>query len=144
MEKKIKIKKISLITLLITALYFLQCYWAMGAYFNDLSCGCLDCSVWIELIFDSVVQLIIIIPIRLLCWKLEIKKLWQIICPSIILCCFWLFMDNEIFKDRVSCWSTFSTSEEWYYTRHLSLLPIFVCIIVFAFLLYPILNLNKK
>lgn len=140
----LKTKKILLITILATALYLSQVHWAMGEYFNNLSTGCLDCSIWIELIFNSVFQLLILISFFLISWRFEMKSKWQIICSSIILSFWWLLRNNGIFIDRVSGWSTFLTSEEWASTIGLSLIPILVCIIVFVLALNRILKLNKK
>lgn len=140
----IRTKKILIITILATALYLLQVHWAMGEYFNNLSGGCLDCSIWIELIFNSVFQLIILIPFYLICWRFGMRNKWQIIISSIFLSFWWLDSNNSIFKDRVSGWSTFLTSEEWASTIDLSFFPILVCIIVFALALNWILKLKKK
>ena len=140
----IKTKKLILIALLITLLYFLQSYFSVGEYYDELSGSCLDCSVWIDLIFNNVFQLIILILFFLISWRFRMENKWQIIFSSIFLIFWWIFTNNEIFKDRVSGWSTFLTSEEWASTIGSSLFPISVCITIFGVVLPRILNINKK
>ncbi len=130
----IRFKKTITLFILIFFFTFIQSYWFMYEFRNSLSSSCLNCGFLEENIFVSFVFSVILISMFSVINYVKIKTNYKTILKIISIIFVWFFINIEIFRDRESSWSTYSFSNEIYYTIRLSVFPMFLLIIVLLFL----------
>lgn len=118
-------------------LYVLSClisYFSMVEYANNLSSACMKCSYARDVILYSLYLLpLFFITIFLLKKKKKNNNL--VLITVSVAFSFFIFLNNlNIFIDRVSSWSTFSSGEEIYITLQYSY-SFLILGIVFFFLI---------
>lgn len=130
----IRFKKTITLFILIFLFTFIQSYWSMHEFRNSLSSSCLNCGFLEENIFVSFVFSVILISMFSVINYVKIKTNYKTILKIISIIFVWFFINIEIFRDRESSWSTYSFSNEIYYTIRLSVFPMLLLIIVLLFL----------
>lgn len=102
---------------------FLQIYWSMGEYSDEISSGCLDCSFVSDSYFISLITSLLLTIFFHFVFLLK-NKYFKLLLQFLLLNSVWLFWNYSIFVERVSSWSTFLLNEEIINTIYLSLFPV--------------------
>lgn len=111
---------------LIPLLTWAQGYWALYGLKDQLSAGCLNCSLTADLL---PVGCVIIIPVVIVIWlfnRLNVKPGTVAICSALLLIAVWLWLDSSIFNERLAAWSSFTTAGVLVDTLSNAWLPILV------------------
>ena len=116
-------KKKYYILLIVTLTTIVQYYWFLP---EGKSCSDpLEDNTWLSLLL----MLFLILIGAALITRFSKKHL--LVKLSIFLSYLWFFSNYQSFNDRVSCWSTYLFFEEINEVLFLSILPIFICLIIF-------------
>ena len=94
------------------ALVFVTTYLSMQYLSLQLSSSCMDCSYMKDVLFFSIIS-IVIIP--LMAWVQKRAKLGKVVLSLIIVAGFVgivFFSSLSLFQDRASSWSSYSTGAE--------------------------------
>lgn len=129
-------KKLLFINLLICLITSIQVLWAypLGLSSADLSKNPYGYLHWLCLCP------VVIISVLLLIFKrFKISNLMQTFTITFLMMLYWLLINYNEFNMRVAGWSTFLADEIWTMTIDISLIPIGVCLTVFALTLHFIL-----
>ncbi len=104
--------KIMTFSIVFSMVVFATTYLSMRIFADQPSAGCLGCSYLKDIIFFSAFSLLTVPFILLIMRKAKINKmLFSVIISTIFILI--VFINNfNVFRDRVSSWSSYSTKEE--------------------------------
>jgi hypothetical protein len=141
MKKKIysKLFFAILIILCVSVFTILQGYWALWKYRTAPSSVCLDCDIFSDLFFSSILPMVSLAILHLLNRLTKPRLTIKIFLSVMILIFCWTFIDTEIFNEREASWSTYTNI--WAIGICLSFLPVTTFGIIFG-LSYYFLNLK--
>jgi hypothetical protein len=124
-----KIIRLLKTTLLLGLLFFVstivEIYWAMGKFSEKMSSGCLDCT-FIEDVFLMSLMTTVFLTILFLLFSFIKNRYLKFTIQILFLISIWFFWNYNVFVDRESSWSTYTFSEELYYTISISVFPVLV------------------
>jgi len=126
------------------ALVFITIYFSAQSSSLQPSSSCLDCSYIEDILFFSIITTLVI-PLIILIQKRA--KLKQVLLSIIIAAIFFIIVflgTLNVFQDRVSSWSSFSTSEELLSVLFESYPYLFLGTVIIFLLSRKALNLGKK
>ena len=124
------------------ALVFLTIYLSTQYLSLERSSSCTDCSYMKDILFFSVISLFVI---PLMVWIQKRAKLGEILLSTIIggvYVCVVFFSVLNLFQDRVSSWSSYSTSDELLAVLFQSYPYLIVGAIVTFFVFYRIVKIR--
>ena len=104
--------KTAVTSVIFFALVFVTTYLSMQYLSLQLSSSCMDCSYMKDVLFFSIIS-IVIIP--LVAWVQKRAKLGKVVLSLIIVAGFVgivFFSSLSLFQDRASSWSSYSTGAE--------------------------------
>jgi len=104
--------KIMLFSLLFFILIFASTYLAMQSFADQPSSSCLDCAYLKDIFFFSFLSLFIMPFLLFIMDKRKINKLSFSIGIAALFVIMAFAIDLNVFKDRVSSWSSYSTKDE--------------------------------
>ena len=119
--------------IIVFLLSFFQAYWAMKKYAKNISSNCLDCSFKEDLIMYSIITVVLFSIIIFFIKKLKKKLFLTTVLYIISLIIFWLWIDYNIFNERVASWSTYSSIEICSHVIYDSFTPILTSSIIYLF-----------
>jgi hypothetical protein len=134
-------RKVLSINILVIIITIVQVIWFSpdGLSAVDLSSSVIDYVLWIGMFSLVLVNLLLFI-FNFIHGRFLIK----ISAMTLLMICYWLIINYSEFQERVAAWSTFSSSEIFYYTIHYSIWPVSVSACILFAGLYRIERLFKR
>ncbi|WDF48442.1 hypothetical protein PQ459_08175 [Chryseobacterium sp. KACC 21268] len=118
-------KRILFVALVVFGSTFLQIYWSMGQFADQMSSACLECW-FVEDAFYMSVMTSVFLAIVFNFLEMVQSRVFRIVVQFLLLISAWFFLDYSIFVERESSWSTYHFNEELYYVATLSFLSILI------------------
>ncbi|WP_264524478.1 hypothetical protein [Flavobacterium sp. N502536] len=109
-----------------------QGYWALWDYKTQPSSSCLECDIFLDLLFSSILPVFLIAISHVFLFKFSSKKIFRILITALILLSSWWIIDTEIFIEREASWSTYTNV--WEVGFRLAVIPILTVGALFLFL----------
>ena len=136
--------KIILFSFVFFILIFAATYLSMQMFADQPSSSCLDCSYLKDTFFFSVFSLFVIPFVLLTMNKVKINRtLFSIIISALFILIAFINSFN-LFKDRVSSWSSYSTKDEVIATIFQSYLYTFSGSIIVFLIFYTVYKTDKE
>lgn len=127
-----KFLQIIIFTCIVFVLFFVTTYFSMLQFSQDMSSSCFNCSYIRDVIIFSIIGCILILILSLFLKRILKKQLFIVI-TIVLAFSLLLFLNNyNIFVDRVSSWSSYSTIDEIYSTLHISYIYIIISSLLFC------------
>lgn len=139
-SKKIFVSTILILCVLIFTV--LQGYWAIWDYRTAPSSSCLDCDIFPDLLFSSILPIIGLGLLQVLYFFIRPVLAVRTILSIIMLIICWTIIDTQIFDEREASWSTYTNV--WEIGIALSFLPATTFGVIFGVVHYFLcLRLNS-
>ena len=123
------------IPILITT--FVQIYWAMGSFSDQLSSANLERWFAEDAIYMSLLTAVVLGVLFGFITRIRNRYVKYSV-QAILLISVWFFWNYTVFVERESSWSTYLFSEEMYYAAVYSFLPILVLCPITLFVIWRI------
>ncbi|TCO31126.1 hypothetical protein EV200_101574 [Pedobacter psychrotolerans] len=104
--------RIAIFSIVFFLLVFATTYFSMRIFMYQPASSCLDCSYLKDTFFFSLFSLLIIPFVLLILDKAKISKTLFLLIISVVFLLIAFINNFNLFKDRVSSWSSYSTKDE--------------------------------